>query len=60
MNIISEFKITIPLLMIEDAEEAFLREYNVRGTPSFCLIDDNGIVVSAGYTDALDDSILKK
>jgi len=48
-RLVSELVVTIPLLIAPPECNPFMQEYRVAGTPSYCHIDGNGVVRSAGY-----------
>jgi peroxiredoxin len=44
-----EFDIRLPVLIAPRQTNPFARDYKTHGTPSYCVIDPDGKVVSAGY-----------
>jgi peroxiredoxin len=44
-----EFEISLPVLTAPYDENTFFQDYKADGTPSYCLIDENGRVVNSGY-----------
>lgn len=45
---VAEANITLPILVAPPGRNNFFNDYKIRGTPSFCLVDNNGLVSSAG------------
>lgn len=39
----------LPVLVAPRGENTFFHDYNIKGTPSFCSLDEQGIVVATGY-----------
>jgi peroxiredoxin len=48
-NWVVEMNIKLPILVAPPGRNHFFNDYKIRGTPSFCWIDNNGVVLSAGY-----------
>lgn len=46
---IDELHVRLPVLVAPRESNPFMRDYNITGTPSYCLIGDSGKVESAGY-----------
>lgn len=44
-----ERNIRLPLLVAPSKETSFFRDYKIHGTPSYCFIDEQGIVQSVGH-----------
>lgn len=50
-TMIQEFGINVPLLIAPPPENTMMQDYQVQGTPSYCLIRADGVVESSGYPD---------
>lgn len=48
---VEEFNISIPVLVAPRSDNPFTSDYKSLGTPSYCAIDAEGRVRSAGYPD---------
>jgi peroxiredoxin len=46
---INEHKLDMTILIAPNETNPFFGDYKSTGTPSYCLIDENGIVMSTGY-----------
>jgi peroxiredoxin len=47
--LVQELHISLPVLVAPRASNSFVTDYKISSTPSYCLIDAQGIVESAGY-----------
>lgn len=43
-----ELHLTVPILVAPREQNAFLDDYQVLGTPAYCLLDEQGVVLAAG------------
>lgn len=46
---VTDFNITMPMLYAPDEQNPLAQDYQARGTPSFCLVGEDGKVVLSGY-----------
>lgn len=46
---VDEFNIRLPVLVAPLDDHPLIKDYNIPGTPFYCLIDAQGIVQSSGY-----------
>jgi peroxiredoxin len=46
---VENYGVSLTTLIAPNDSNSFYRDYTVRGTPTFCLIDSEGIVRSVGY-----------
>jgi peroxiredoxin len=46
---IDEAAVRLPVLVAPAPSNSFMMDYGFKGTPSYCLVDAQGIVQSAGY-----------
>lgn len=46
---VEENNIRLPVLVAPLRDNSFFKDYNFDATPSYCLVDERGIVQSAGY-----------
>src|SRR4051812_7859605 len=51
---VDEFHLTLPVLVAPEGSNSFSKDYKSPGTPSYCLIDTRGTVVSAGFPNMVD------
>ena len=49
---VNELNINLPVIVAPRETNTFLEDYNVRGTPSYCLIDETGTAQSAGFASS--------
>jgi methylamine dehydrogenase accessory protein MauD len=47
--LLTEFHLDIPVLLAPRESNPFFADYNITGTPSYCMIDDDGTVQSTGH-----------
>jgi peroxiredoxin len=57
---VADFKITTPLLYAPRDTNPFIRDYQAGGTPSYCMVDEDGKVLSSGYPDSEANPLWKK
>ena len=48
---VEDENIQLPVLVASKAETSFFDDYRVQGTPSYCLINENGKVEVSGFSD---------
>jgi peroxiredoxin len=48
-SLVDEFNIRMPVLVASRADNSFMQDYGLSGTPSYCFLDGEGIVQSSGY-----------
>jgi hypothetical protein len=48
---VRELHIQLPVLVAPRTNNAFFRDYNVVGTPFYCLVDEHGKIQAMGYPD---------
>ncbi len=48
-HFVDELHIRLPILVAPQSTNPFLRDYQIEGTPAYCLIDAQGNVESSGY-----------
>lgn len=48
-DFVRQFNIEQPVLVAPYAENSFMKDYKVTGTPFYCFIDANGKVISVGH-----------
>jgi peroxiredoxin len=46
---VEQHNVTLPVLVAPRATNSFMHDYQSDATPSYCFIDEQGIVQSAGY-----------
>lgn len=47
--LLTEFHLDIPMLLAPRERNPFFADYKITGTPSYCVIDDDGTVQSTGH-----------
>lgn len=47
--LLTEFHLDMPVLLAPRDSNTFFTDYKITGTPSYCVIDDDGTVQSAGH-----------
>ena len=47
--LLAEFHLDMPALLAPKDSNTFFTDYKITGTPSYCVIDDDGTVQSAGH-----------
>ena len=57
---VDEFHVQLPVLVAPQATNPFMRDYSFDSTPSYCLIDAQGRVESAGYPSLVGGDWLKR
>jgi peroxiredoxin len=50
--LVAEMQITMPVLAADETTNSFMKDYNLRATPTYCLVDGNGKVVASGFPSA--------
>ncbi len=57
---VSEYKLTIPVLLAPSDSNAFANDYKVNGTPSYCVINEQVLVESSGHPFSVEGGEWKK
>lgn len=46
---VEEFRIQLPVIVASRHDNPFVKDYNFSGTPAYCIVDSQGIVISSGW-----------
>jgi peroxiredoxin len=49
---VEELNVRMPILMAPRPQNSFMEDYRLAGTPSYCLVDARGKVLSSGFPSA--------
>lgn len=49
VSLVEEMKLTLPVLLAPRQDNPFFNDYKVFGTPSYCHINEQGMILSSGY-----------